>query len=53
METNYDNYDYNADNDLENIIRINQSEDENDDVQDYDFDYDPNEMYFALLHDNN
>lgn len=33
---------------MENIIRINGSEDETDDF-DYDFDYDPNEMYFALL----
>lgn len=52
METNYDNRDYNGDNDMENIIRINNSDDDSDEL-DYDFDYDPNEMYFALLNDNN
>lgn len=52
METNYDNRDYSNDNDMENIIRINNSDDDSDEL-DYDFDYDPNEMYFALLNDNN
>ncbi|NUY79946.1 hypothetical protein HUK80_03485 [Flavobacterium sp. MAH-1] len=53
METNYNNYDidYSANEDFDNIIRINNSEEESDD-QDYDLDYDPNEMYFALLNDN-
>lgn len=34
--------------DLDNIIRINSSQ-ENADELDFDLDYDPNEMYFALL----
>lgn len=38
----------NADHDMNNIIRINNTSDDNDDSEDYDFDYDPNEMYFAL-----
>ena len=33
--------------DLNNIIRINNSSDADDD-QDFDFDYDPNEMYYSL-----
>jgi hypothetical protein len=54
METNYNSIEenYNADSDMDNIIRINNSEDDSEDF-DYDFDYDPNEMYFALLNDGN
>jgi hypothetical protein len=33
--------------DLENIITIN-SDSADSDEMDYDFDYDPNEMYYAL-----
>lgn len=46
-----DSRDYSdLDNNLINIIQINNAEQEDaDDIQDYDFDYDPNEMYFALL----
>ncbi len=51
MDTNYTTEDkFNLDNDMDNIIRINNSEEESEDF-DYDFDYDPNEMYFALLND--
>lgn len=50
METNYTSYDAQGE-DLDNIIRINSSEDDSDDF-DYDFDYDPNEMYFALLNED-
>ncbi len=32
---------------LNNIVRMNASYDE-DDTEDYDLDYDPNEMYYAL-----
>lgn len=55
METNYNNFDidYNANEDFDNIIRINNGYDDDSDEQDYDLDYDPNEMYFALLNDNN
>lgn len=54
METNYNSIEenYNADSDMDNIIRINNSEDDSEDF-DYDFDYDPNEMYFALLNEGN
>ncbi len=34
--------------DLENIIAINNSDDYDDNLFDFDFDYDPNEMYFEL-----
>jgi hypothetical protein len=37
--------------DLDNIIRINNSDAETEDF-DYDFDYDPNEMYYALAREN-
>jgi hypothetical protein len=34
---------------LNNIIRINNHQEaEQEDAEDYDFDYDPNEMYYAL-----
>lgn len=46
MDTNYTN-DFEITDDIDNIIRINQLEDDSDDF-DYDFDYDPNEMYYAL-----
>ncbi len=47
LDTNHDFFD--GDNDLNNIIRINNSaESDNDDSEDYDLDYDPNEMYYAL-----
>jgi hypothetical protein len=32
---------------LNNIVRMNVSDDD-DDADDYDLDYDPNEMYYAL-----
>ncbi len=34
--------------DMNNIIRINNITDDTEDSDDYDFDYDPNEMYYAL-----
>lgn len=36
-----------ADHDFENIVSINDSNIDNEEF-DYDFDYDPNEMYYAL-----
>jgi len=36
------------DNNLNNIISINSAADADDEIEDYDFDYDPNEMYWAL-----
>lgn len=52
METFNENHNdfHHSDNNLKNIIRINivnAVEIHNDD-EDYDFDYDPNEMYYAL-----
>lgn len=41
------NHSFDANDDLNNIISINNSNDADDD-QDFDFDYDPNEMYYAL-----
>jgi hypothetical protein len=44
----------NIDSHLINIISINDSNDSNiadEDLMDFDFDYDPNEMYYALLND--
>ena len=35
--------------DFDNIIRINIAEE--DDLMDFDFDYDPNEMYYALANE--
>ena len=54
METNYTNFDidYSKNEDFDNIIRINNGYEDSDE-QDYDLDYDPNEMYFALLNENN
>jgi len=50
METIYTtvghNHDY--DTDLSNIIIINSSIDSDDDLMDYDLDYDPNDMYYEL-----
>ncbi len=37
--------------DFDNIIRINIAEE--DDLMDFDFDYDPNEMYYALANEQN
>lgn len=45
FDTTQDYFD--AGDDLNNIISINNQEE--DDEQDYDLDYDPNEMYYALL----
>ena len=45
----------NFDTHLINIISINESnEDEivDEDLMDFDFDYDPNEMYYALLNED-
>ncbi|MFT3796306.1 hypothetical protein [Flavobacterium sp.] len=39
---------FDAGDDLNNIIRINNNNEAEDDSDDYDFDYDPNEMYYAL-----
>ena len=48
MESNYNSFEqFQDDADLNNIISINITEDI-DDLQDFDFDYDPNEMYYAL-----
>ncbi|HEX8269640.1 MAG TPA: hypothetical protein VF581_07080 [Flavobacterium sp.] len=53
MESQYNNNDqFQADNDFDNIIRIN-NYDESEDLQDFDFDYDPNEMYYALNNEKN
>ena len=41
-----------ADSDFDNIIRINYADD-TEDLQDFDFDYDPNEMYYALANEKN
>lgn len=41
---NFPDYDSN----LNNIISINNSNETDEDIQDYDFDYDPNEMFWAL-----
>ncbi|SCY10158.1 hypothetical protein [Flavobacterium caeni] len=46
LDANEDFFD--GDNDLNNIIRINNSELESEETEDYDLDYDPNEMYYAL-----
>ena len=47
LDTNHDFFE--GDNDMNNIIRINNSAElDSDDAEDYDFDYDPNEMYYAL-----
>ena len=48
--TSQDNF-LHADSDFDNIIRINNADDE--DLQDFDFDYDPNEMYYALANEKN
>lgn len=53
-DTKRENSDYN-DEDGHNIISIDESNQENteeDELMDYDFDYDPNEMYFALSNEN-
>lgn len=41
-----------SDHDFENIISINNSIDSDHEEFDYDFDYDPNEMYYALQNEN-
>lgn len=50
MESQFtsDNYQQ-SDSDFENIISINSPDDE--DLLDFDFDYDQNEMYYALLNE--
>lgn len=49
METIYTSVDHNElDADLGNIITMNTVEDYDDDVQDYDLDYDPNDFYYEL-----
>lgn len=52
METFYTSFDRHENDDLNNIIRINNHVEEDDDTQDYDLDYDPNEMYYALQREN-
>ena len=45
----------NIDTHLINIISINESDESeliDEELMDFDFDYDPNEMYYALLNDN-
>lgn len=39
--------------DLENIIAINNSDDYDDNLFDFDFDYDPNDLYFELMNQSN
>lgn len=39
---------FDGDIDLNNIIKINSVTENIDELQDFDFDYDPNEMFFAL-----
>lgn len=50
METLYTSLDHTKDFDsnLSNIISINSSIDSDDDIMDYDLDYDPNDMYYEL-----
>lgn len=50
METIYTSVDrtHDFDTDLSNIIIINSSIDSDDDLMDYDLDYDPNDMYYEL-----
>lgn len=45
---NSNNDSFDAGDDFNNIIRINNNNEAEDDSEDYDFDYDPNEMYYAL-----
>lgn len=53
MEANYNSFEnFSDETDMNNIISINSSEDI-DDLQDFDFDYDPNEMYYALAKEEN
>jgi hypothetical protein len=47
METIYTSTDNHQDDDINNIILMN-SIDSDDDAEDYDFDYDPNDMYYEL-----
>lgn len=45
----------NSDTHLITIISINESDESeivDEELMDFDFDYDPNEMYYALLNDN-
>jgi hypothetical protein len=44
MEANYITHDF----DNEIIITINDNDASHDDLMDYDFDYDPNDMYYEL-----
>ena len=47
MDTNYTSpVNFGNDDDLENIIRINNSNEAENADDDYDFDYDPNEQYY-------
>jgi len=53
MNTHYSTTENNHDEgDFENIIRINSNESDFEE-EDYDLDYDPNEMYYALMNENN
>lgn len=50
MEKQYTTQDdfFDGDTEMNNIISINSVREDTDDLQDFDFDYDPNEMFFAL-----
>ena len=39
---------FDGDIEMNNIIQINSGNENIDELQDFDFDYDPNEMFFAL-----
>ena len=50
METYYTSLEHTHefDTDLSNIITMNSIDDADDDIQDYDLDYDPNDFYYEL-----
>jgi len=48
METIYTSIDNHEDDDMNNIILMNSIDSDDDDAEDYDFDYDPNDMYYEL-----
>ena len=39
---------FDGDTEMNDIIKVNSIPENIDDLQDFDFDYDPNEMFFAL-----
>ncbi len=49
MENIYTSVDHNElDQNLRNIISINTPGQSDDEIEDYDFDYDPNDLYYEL-----